>query len=98
MAPMRTHERPYVAAPCPCDRWVWYELVLAPGLSLHERHCPRCRRRYLLLFRTGKFEGAVHLTGRDLGSIREALARLQALSPVEADLVLEVARLMVEAA
>lgn len=94
----RTHKTPYVAVPCPCGRWVWYELVLSPGLSLHERHCPRCRRRYLLLFRTGKFEGAVRLSGRDLGSIREALARLQALSPVEAELVLELARLMVEAA
>lgn len=93
----RTHEKPYLEAPCPCGRWVWYELVLAPGLSLHERHCPRCRRRYLLLFRAGRWEGAVRLTGRDLGSIQEALAKLRALSPVEADLVLELARLMVAA-
>lgn len=89
--------RPPTAAPCPCGRWIWYELVLAPGLALHERTCPRCRKRSLLLFRSGRFEAAVRLTGRDLRGIRAAIARMR-LSETDRAALLRVAELLVEAA
>lgn len=88
--------RPPTAAPCPCGRWIWFELVLAPGLALHERACPRCRKRALLLFRAGRFEGAVKLTGRDLRSLREALGELERLSESEVGDVLRIAAVLIE--
>lgn len=92
--PETLRSRPPTAAPCPCRRWVWYELVLSPGLVLIERTCPRCRKRSLLLFRAGRFEGAVRFTGRDQRSLRRALAELGGLSESEVGDVLRIAALL----
>lgn len=76
---------------------MWYELVLSPGLALLERACPRCRKRSLLLFRAGRFEGGVRLTGRDQRSLRLALAELGGLSESEVGDVLRIAAVLAQA-
>jgi len=89
--------RPPTAAPCPCGRWIWYELVLAAGFALHERTCPRCRRRSLILFRDGRFVASVRFHGRDARSIRAAIGRMR-VSEEDRAALLRIVDLLVDAA
>lgn len=47
------------SVPCECRRWTWREVALQTGVAAHERHCPRCRRRMLIVFRGADLVGVL---------------------------------------
>lgn len=47
------------SAPCACGRWDFRDFTLNDSVAAHERYCPRCRRRVLLVFRRGQHVGTV---------------------------------------
>lgn len=81
---------------CSCGRWTFREIDLSTGLGVSEKHCPRCNRTMLLVFRGPDYLGAVELQGRDAGSLEEALSACR-LSSAEVALLVTVARLMASA-
>lgn len=85
-------DQPRTEIPCLCGQWTWYELALTLTVAMHERFCPRCRKRYLLLLRSGHAALVVPLRGRDLGSLWEALSRITGLAESERQALLELAR------
>jgi hypothetical protein len=77
---------------CPCGRWRWRELAVSTGIGAHERTCPRCRKRRLLVVRGGVGVGVLPLPGRDPGSVRAALAGVDGISPLERAALIAAAR------
>ena len=65
---------------------------MGTGLILHERACPRCRKRALVLLRGSRVEGVQRLPGRDPGSLDRTLARFAGLSPREREELTALAR------
>ena len=70
---------------CPCGSWHWREITATDGLAATERHCPRCRKRYLVVFREGEVIGKARLYGRNERALRTALRESSGLTRHEAD-------------
>lgn len=70
---------------CPCGSRHWREITATDGLAATERHCPRCRKRYLVVFREGEVIGTPRLFGRNERALRRALRETGGLTTSEAD-------------
>lgn len=99
------HEPLSFSVPCPCERWRWREILAstAPGLTVAERFCPRCREPYLIVKRVQvtplgvELVGVVRSLGRDVAALRRSLRGLE-LRPGEEAVLAAVAPLFAEAA
>ncbi|HSW29280.1 MAG TPA: hypothetical protein VLH75_07260 [Longimicrobiales bacterium] len=78
---------------CDCGEWTFRELGLFTGLGVAERHCPRCGRAMLIVFRGADHIATVPLPGRDRGSVEQALMGC-ALTSNEVRVLVTVAELM----
>lgn len=80
---------------CRCREWEFRDLTLTTGVSVVERRCPRCRRRMLIVFRTGEHVGTVELVGHKARSrvtaddVRASL--VGALADHEVELLIQMA-------
>lgn len=63
------------AVACPfCGRWEWREIqVASSGWAVVQRWCPKCQARRLIVVRGSELFGVSGLSGRDVGSLTQAL-------------------------
>lgn len=75
---------------CPCGEWEFRDLHVSVSLSVAERHCPRCRRDMLLVYRGAAPVVVVPFGGRQ-GPRFEAALREAGLDACEIEMLLTVA-------
>lgn len=69
---------------CPCGSWHWREITATNDVAATEKYCPRCRKRYLVVFREGAVIGKPRLYGRHERALRRALCETNGLTTSEA--------------
>lgn len=79
---------------CECGKWQFRDVVVTAAVAAIERHCPKCRRPMLLIYRGPDPVTCVPLLGgRHAGRLGASL-RSAGLSRSEVQLLVTVAELM----
>lgn len=88
---------------CPCKRWEHRDAVAigAVGWVAMERGCPRCKRRFLFVFRVtigsshqARLVQVVQSQGRDEASLRHTLSEIPGVTEDDVEFLVATARLL----